>query len=62
MGKIESMKEQLEVLNLHAQLRQMIREIDSLADKEACEYQGMLINCLKEVESALEGKRRWKDA
>ena len=40
-------------LNLHAQLRQMVRDIESLASKEACEYQSMLISCIKEVESFL---------
>jgi len=40
-------------LNLHALLRQMVRDIDSLVDKESCEYQSMLIACIKEVESFL---------
>jgi hypothetical protein len=40
-------------MDLHSQLRAMVRDIESLADKSACEYQGMLISCIKEVESFL---------
>jgi len=49
----EEIKLRGKALALHAQLQQMVRDIDSLVDKESCEYQSMLIACIKEVESFL---------
>ena len=49
----EEIKLRGKALNLHIQLKQMVRDIRSLAGKESCEYQSMLIACTKEVESFL---------
>jgi hypothetical protein len=46
-------KLRLQALQLQLNIRDMIRNIESLVDKKSCEYQSMLIACLKEVDNFL---------